>query len=341
VSLWVPLYQMGQEELRGIVGSFVEVFPDADLWLSHYQAILVGGGKPRGAREALELVRAGWTEEVAADMLLGLIESPEALAVSRVAGPEDLKGFARGSRLVRDDDPWIELTLPRYLYQSPLDRNIVDLLRLRSGTAATPELVAPFASVQQAYLLSSGHRYDMAVKLLESTLVGGRSPLLEHSVALREASANLALQLIEQGHQAEAVERARQESLHPEATVDSLVLAWQVAERAGDRALLETIETRLCERWPDRPEGYLHSAHRLISEDRFQAALAQAVKAAGMTDYPGYVPKALGLAGRAQIGLGDPAVGLALVQQALALNPYQDDLQVLRRTMTARPASGR
>jgi tetratricopeptide (TPR) repeat protein len=144
-----------------------------------------------------------------------------------------------------------------------------------------------------------------------------------------------------EGRRAEALERARCEAEHPEATVDSLVRTWEVAESAGEPPMLEAIEARLRETWPDRPEGYLFSAHRLIAENRFQAALAEAAKAAGMTDYPGYVPKALGLAGRAQIGLGDPRVGLALVQQALALNPNQEDLLVLRRTMAASQLSPR
>jgi hypothetical protein len=59
-----------------------------------------------------------------------------------------------------------------------------------------------------------------------------------------------------------------------------------------------------------------------------------------MTEYPGYVPKALGLAGRARIGLGDGAGGLALVQQSLALNPDQQDLQELRRALTASKVAG-
>jgi spermidine synthase len=340
VSLWVPLYQMGREELRGIVGSFAEVFPDADLWLSQYQAILVGGGKPRDGKGALALLKSGWTEDVARDMRDGLVESPEVLAVSRVAGPEDIKRYAQGARLVRDDDPWIELTLPRYLYRSPLDRNILDLLALRSEAGPVPELVAPFDVVQRAYLLSDAHQYAIAVKALEATLVGGRSPFLEHSVALREASANLAGQLLRDGDRPAALERLRVESAHPEATLDSLVRSWEVALEADERATLETIEGRLRERWPARPEGYLYAAHRLVSEDRFEEALAHAMRAAQMTEYPGYVPKALGLAGRARIGLGDGAGGLALVQQSLALNPDQQDLQELRRALTASKVAG-
>jgi spermidine synthase len=336
VSLWVPLYQMGREELRGIVGSFVEVFPDADLWLSQSQAILVGGGKPRDAKGALHLLRAGWTEAVASDMKLGVIESPEVLAVSRVAGPEDLKRYAAGARLVRDDDPWIELTLPKYLYRSPLDQNILDLMSLRSEPAASPHLVAPFEAVQRAHLLATTHhRYDMAVQLLEATLESGRSPFLEHSVMLREASASLAAELLRQGRRAEAIERARAEALHPDATMDSLFSAWQVATGAEQRDVAEGIEARMREQWPDRPEGRVYAAHRLVGEDRYPEALAYALQAARMEAYPGFVPQALGLAGRARIGMGDARGGLLLVQQALALNPEQDDLQRLRRDLVA------
>jgi hypothetical protein len=340
VSLWVPLYQMGREELRGIVASFITAFPDAELWLCHYQAILVGGGRPRDAKGALELLRAGWTPEVARDLLAGGVESPEVLAVSRVAGPEELERYARGARLVRDDDPWIELSLPRFLYQFPLDRNIVDLLRLRSGPSPTPELVAPFEAVLRAHLLVSGQRYDLAVAALEATLVGGRSPFLEHSVVLREASAKQAEQLLKLGHRPEAIALARQEALHADATVESLVESWQVASQADEPALQASIEDRLRQSWPDRPEGYYYSAYRLVAEDRFEDVLANAMRAAQMSDYPGYVPMALGLAGRARIGLGDRAGGGALVEQALRLKPDQPDLIELRRALAAARTAG-
>lgn len=341
VSLWVPLYQMGREELRGIVASFSEAFPDAELWLGEYQAILVGGGRPRDAKGALELLRAGWTPEVARDMLAGRIESPEALAVSRVAGPEELARFARGARLVRDDDPWIELSLPRFLYQFPLDRNILDLLQLRSGPSPTPELVAPFEAVMRAHLLASSRRYDLAVAALEATLVAGRSPLLEHGIVLREASANEAEQLLKLGRRSDAVARVRQEALHADATVESLVEAWEVASQADEPALEASIEGRLRERWPDRPEGYYYAAYRLLAEDRFQDVFALATRAAQMTDYPGYAPMALGLAGRARFALGDRAGGLALVDQALALKPDQPDLVELKRAVAAARTAGR
>jgi spermidine synthase len=340
VSLWVPLYQMGREELRGIVGAFVEVFPGADLWISQYQAILVGGGRPRDGAEALRLIRAGWTEDVAGDMLAGLIESPEVLAVSRVAGPDDLRRYAGGARLVRDDDPWIELTLPRYLYRYPLDGNIGDLMRLRTEKAPDPELVAPFDAVQRAHLLTSSGENALAVKALESTLVLGRSPFLEHSALLRLASASLVGGLARQGQRPAAVERLRAEAAHPEATLDSLVRSWEMAMEIGERQVPEGIEGRLRERWPDRPEGHYLAAYRLIEEDRFDEVFTHAMRAAQMTDYPGYVPKALGLAGRARVGLGDVAGGLVLVQQALALNPDLLDLRELRRALTAPMASG-
>ncbi len=47
------------------------------------------------------------------------------------------------------------------------------------------------------------------------------------------------------------------------------------------------------------------------------------------------------LTGRARIGPADPKSGLALVQQALALNPDQEDLRELRQALTAPKISGR
>ena len=96
---------------------------------------------------------------------------------------------------------------------------------------------------------------------------------------------------------------------------------------------MEGVERRLREKWPDRPEGYVHAAHRLVGDDRCEEAFTLAMQSLRMEDYPGYIPLALGVAGRARLCLGDAANGLTLVRDSLALEPDQPDLNELMATV--------
>ena len=108
--------------------------------------------------------------------------------------------------------------------------------------------------------------------------------------ALREASARWAKDLLDGGHRQEALDRARQEALHPGATIDSLMQSRNVFLRVGDQEAVEAVESRLRAKWPDRPEGYVYAAHRLIGDDRCEEAFTLAMQSLRMEELSGLHP---------------------------------------------------
>lgn len=348
ISLWVPLYQMGPEEMKAMIASFLDVFPDAELYLNREQATLLAGGGKRSKADTLARLRAGWTGEVAADMRRALLESPEALLASRVAGPEELRRFVGDVRRIRDDDPWIELTLPQYTHASPLAANIEALIALRPEDEKD-DVTRAFDAVQRSYLLTLSGRDDLAVALLRSTLVAGRSPLLEHSVALRDACARLARDLAKTGRRAEAAGLARAELRDEDATVESLTTLRDAFLELSDTESLEALADRLARQWPDRPEGDLFRGVDLVEDARFAEAVPPLQRAAAIEKCPGYRPYSLSYLGRALLMTGQIEAGREALRRSLLQLPNQPEIAKLlraspevlaevRRSFEARPA---
>jgi spermidine synthase len=327
VSLWLPLYQMGPEELRAIVGSFVDVFPDAELYLNNGQSTLIGGGRPRTSSEVLALIRSGWNAGVAADLFTARLESPEAVHVTRVAGPEELRRFVGEARRNRDDDPWIELSLTRYLYRGPLVEMLDSLLALRPAAERQQPRVRAFEALQRTY--GTGMRNEDAVHLLADTLVEGRSPLLEHAMRLRELSAGMALDLARAGRRDDAFALARNEIEHADATIESLLTAREAMDALGMEASIDAVDQRLIGQWPQRPEGHYYAGQKYIRRARFAEAIPHLERAAATPGYPGYEPLALGALGMARLMDGDIDEGRSSLRRALDLNPRQTDLRKL------------
>jgi spermidine synthase len=125
---WLPLYQMGREDLRTIVRTFQAAFPDAQVWFNGQDAILIGGcGETlRSAREIRDdLARPEISRSLAR---VGLHRLGTFLA-GFVLGPEDLTGFVEGAPLSLDDRPRLEFSLPWRAYEDTVDANLLELFR--------------------------------------------------------------------------------------------------------------------------------------------------------------------------------------------------------------------
>ncbi len=113
---WIPLFQLPPEAFSAVVRSFLEVFPDATLWVGCLDAyrpvvMLLGSRGPAAvATEPGELaarIRSSRLKPAElADLGLG---SPGAVLAHRVAGPEQLRELAHGARPSSDDLPLAEL----------------------------------------------------------------------------------------------------------------------------------------------------------------------------------------------------------------------------------------
>ncbi len=115
ISQWVQAYWHDPEDVRTIVATFVSVFPNAWLFESipDCDYVLVAG---RGDLDFGSIVPRV-TGPVARELARVGYERPEQLLSGVIAGPEELRRYAAGARLHRDDTVHIEFSSPRRLYE--------------------------------------------------------------------------------------------------------------------------------------------------------------------------------------------------------------------------------
>jgi spermidine synthase len=334
VTLWIPLHRMGQAELRAIVGSFVDVFPNAELYLIHNDVVLLGGGRggKRTAAQRLAMFREGWTPVVADDLRAARLFSPEELANLMVAGPDALARYVAGARRNRDDDPWIEYSLPLFVHKDTRAANLEALLALRDPAEARSPAGVAFASTQWSYLSSTAGR---ALTVLKDGLSAGQSILGEQRLAVRAASADLAMQLWRAGSGYKAVALAKAEMQHPDASIESLLSAEEALHSDGDWPAVEAITDRLKTAWPGRCEGYLWAGDALVRQARFEEAIPNLERAKALDPFAGYLVSLSRALGRAYVMTGRLDQGRTVLSELLARDPNQKDLLPL---LSATPA---
>ena len=124
---WMQLYEISPETIRSMMASYLQVFPEGEVFTVWRAVDVLLVASPRGHRLALERLR-----------------SPEArrmLAVAHIAAPEDVAAYwtgsiasleplARGATLNRDDLPLVE-------YRAPQDLVAVGRAALTGNPGAT------------------------------------------------------------------------------------------------------------------------------------------------------------------------------------------------------------
>ncbi len=118
MSQWIPLYELSEEDVAGIVLTFRSVFPHASAWMTGYDLVLLGSPSPiviDPDAAAFEMLR-----EPLRSTLAGIgIRRVEDLLGCWFGGNATLERFsslaaARGP--ITDDRPWIEFTAPRNVF---------------------------------------------------------------------------------------------------------------------------------------------------------------------------------------------------------------------------------
>ncbi|MGF1469627.1 MAG: fused MFS/spermidine synthase [Sandaracinaceae bacterium] len=133
---WLPLTQMGVDDVRGILASFHAEFPDATVYLSGSDAVLIGHAGP-GPPRPQRIMAAMARPEVRADLEPVWRDDPERLAALYSLGPEEVRRVTRGAAPIRDDRLWLEFTAPLHARAST-----PELLELLLAERRGPRLAA-------------------------------------------------------------------------------------------------------------------------------------------------------------------------------------------------------
>jgi spermidine synthase/MFS family permease len=115
VSQWIPLHSSSVELVRGLVRTFVEVFPYTSGWFINADMFLLGSQRP--LRVDLRRLEAR-LQNPALATAAAEAWFPDALEVAACFAWDDaaLRAFAEGARIMRDDLPYAEYEAPRNVY---------------------------------------------------------------------------------------------------------------------------------------------------------------------------------------------------------------------------------
>jgi len=111
VAQWLPIYELSPRDLRSIVRTFREQFRYTLLWLTHYDAELLGSNDPLVVDEA-ELARRMAAPAVAADLQRVMMGSATDLLSYFVMGAAGMARLGRGGIVNTDDRLYLEFSAP-------------------------------------------------------------------------------------------------------------------------------------------------------------------------------------------------------------------------------------
>lgn len=111
IAQWLPIYELTRQDLASVVRTFQQRVPYTLLFLTHYDAVIVGSNAPFVLDEA-ELQRRISAPEVSADLSRVMMGSSTDLLSYFVMGTEGMRRFAREGTLNTDDRLYLEFSAP-------------------------------------------------------------------------------------------------------------------------------------------------------------------------------------------------------------------------------------
>lgn len=157
---WLPLHQLGPEDLETIVGTFAEAFPTVELWVAYHRtrtplAALIGSERPRAV--GADSIRARTHDPtLAASLSAATLDDPGDLALLYVAGDAQLRAATRQVAPITDDRPRLEFTAPAaYFHQERLARESLAWVRARLDPGSSPVSGVPGTAPVRKLLLDA------------------------------------------------------------------------------------------------------------------------------------------------------------------------------------------
>lgn len=112
IAQWLPIYELTPDDLRSVVRTFQQHLRHTLLWLTHYDAELIGSNSPLVVDEAELDRRIAAAPAVAADLRNVVMGSATDLLSYFVMGTEGMARFSRGGVLNTDDRLYLEFSAP-------------------------------------------------------------------------------------------------------------------------------------------------------------------------------------------------------------------------------------
>jgi spermidine synthase len=111
IAQWLPIYELTPKDLESVVRTFQEHFAHTMMWLTHYDAELVGSHSPFVIDEA-DLERRIAEPAIAADLQGVMMGSATDLLSYFAMGTDGMKRFAEHGTVNTDDNLYLEFSAP-------------------------------------------------------------------------------------------------------------------------------------------------------------------------------------------------------------------------------------
>jgi spermidine synthase len=148
VCQWLPIYELTPADLKSVVLTFRQQFKHTLLWLTHYDAELIGSNSPIIIDEA-ELGKRISEPLIASDLKRVMMGSATDLLSYFLMGTEGMKAFSQGGIINTDDNLYLEYSAPFSIGNpSLMGRNVSALSQYREDIL--PYLLRPTDPEEQA-----------------------------------------------------------------------------------------------------------------------------------------------------------------------------------------------
>ncbi len=165
ICQWLPLYELTEENLQSVVGTFRQNFKYTMIWLTYYDAELVGSNSPIIIDEQ-ELDRRIRAPEVMRDLETVNMGSAEDFLSYFLMGSRGTRDYGEGGTINTDDNLYLELSAPHSLGKTRvLASNVMGLMKYRENIL--PYLRAPESGAERAKQADSWARNGKAAEICD------------------------------------------------------------------------------------------------------------------------------------------------------------------------------
>ena len=187
ICQWLPIYEMTPGDLKSVVRTFGEHFRYTMLWLTHYDAELVGSNSPILIDEA-ELEKRIAEPAIHSDLSRVMMGSATDFLSYFVMGTEGMKKFSDGGIINTDNNLYLEFSAPFSIATpSVMEGNVHAIVRYRESIL--PYLITPQGKAAQAEQKKRWANHPEAVEMTGRALalfLGGRLHTLEFKKSMEE-----------------------------------------------------------------------------------------------------------------------------------------------------------
>ncbi len=130
MAQWLPLYELSERDIDTLVRTFTQAFPNAMLWQTYYDSILIG------SNESFSIQVEEWAQRfndapLKDDLLAIDLDHAGALLAMYVADQDGLNELSQGALINTDDNLHVEFSSPYHVGSNTLVENIERLSQLR------------------------------------------------------------------------------------------------------------------------------------------------------------------------------------------------------------------